>query len=156
MFTALASLVVALVAVGVAIAAWLRPIPDNSPAPPPEPTYTDEQIADAKANVCEAYDVTKNEVSINTHRPDMEGDEVGSLAAAAMKRLALYAAGDYLLDRLSTEPATPAELAEPVRSLANSYGEFGIHALNNEPDSVLDSIRRAADADIETIDRLCK
>jgi hypothetical protein len=145
------------VAVGVAIAAWLRPIPDNSPAPPSEPTYTDEQIADAKANVCEAYTMVKNEVAENTNRPNpVEGDVIGALAVAANGRLALYGGADYLLSRLTAEPATPIDLTDSVRSLANSYKEFGIRALDNEPNSDLDAIRNSADANITTIDRLCK
>lgn len=155
-FTALVSLVIALAAIGVAIAAWLRPMPEHNAPPPSAPTYTEQEIADAKGDVCGAYKVVKNEVRVNTYRPDLQGDEVGSLASAAMKRLAIFAGGNYLLDRLVAEPATPAELAKSIRSLANSYEEFGIRALNNEPDSGLDPIRRAVDAELAVIDRLCK
>ena len=68
----------------------------------------------------------------------------------------MYAAGDYLLDRLAAEPATPADLATAIRSLAELYKKFGIHALNDEPDSALDPIRHDVDAEIPKIDGLCK
>lgn len=155
---ALASLVVALVAVGVAVAAWLRPIPENNAvAPPVEPTYTEQQIADAKANVCEAYSTVHQAVLINTHRSNpVPDDEIRALAAAANARLALYAGGDYLLDRLATNPATPDDLAMAIGSLANESKEIGIAFLADEPDSVQDRLRRTLDADVATIDRLCE
>ncbi|TDH47910.1 hypothetical protein E2F47_26035 [Mycobacterium eburneum] len=154
----MASLVVALVAVGVAIAAWLRPVPESSPPPPPsEPTYSDQQIAKAKANVCEAYNTVSHAVLVNTHRPNpVPGDDVGALAAAANGRLALYAGGDYLLDRLAANPAAPGGLVKAIRSLANQSKEIGIAFLADEPDSVQEPLRRALDADVATIDGLCQ
>lgn len=99
----------------------------------------------------------KNEVAVNTHRPNpVSDDQSGLLAAVAMARLGLYAGGDYLLDRLTAEPATPVNLADQVRSLSNAYRKFGIRALNHEPDSALESVRDSIDADIATIDGLCK
>src|ERR1700754_5199485 len=49
-----AFLIVALLAtLGVAIVGWFRPLPGN---PPPPPTYTAKQVADAKAQVCAAHE----------------------------------------------------------------------------------------------------
>lgn len=156
-FTALVSLVIALAAIGVAIAAWLRPIPEHNAPPPSAPTYTEQEIADAKADVCEAYKSIDQAVVTNTHRPSpAPGDEIGSLATAANARLALYAGGDYLLSRLEADPATRADLAAPVRSLAYMYKEFGIRALNNEPNSDLDPLRHGIDENSATIERLCE
>jgi hypothetical protein len=45
---------ITLVAVGAAVAAWLRPLPEKS-ATPSEVTFSAQQVADAKANVCAAY-----------------------------------------------------------------------------------------------------
>ncbi|HSS23221.1 MAG TPA: hypothetical protein VLL82_02155, partial [Mycobacterium sp.] len=47
-------LVVALlVTLGVAIVGWFRPVPAK---PPAAPTYSNQQVADAKASVCTAYE----------------------------------------------------------------------------------------------------
>jgi hypothetical protein len=155
-FTAVASLVVALVAVGVAMAAWLRPMPQENP-PPSEAVYSDEQVAAAKADVCEAYKAVDQAVVTNTHRPNpVEGDEIGSLAAAANARLSLYAGGDYLLSRLAERPATPHDLAVPARSLANLYKQFSIRALDNVSNSNLDTLRSPIDETSATIERLCQ
>ncbi|HYB36495.1 MAG TPA: hypothetical protein VEF72_12475 [Mycobacterium sp.] len=154
----LTTLAIALIGVGVGIVGWFRPVPHNDHEPAPTaPTYTDQQITDAKASICAAYNISKNEVFENTHRPNpVEGDEIGSLAVAANGRLGLYAGGDYLLKRLAAEPAAPSDLANAVRALANSYEEFGIRALNNEPNSGLDALRHDIDADIAKIDGLSK
>lgn len=155
-FTALASLVVALIAIGVAVAAWLRPIPDNNPPASSAPTFTDQQIADAKADVCGAYAVVSYAVRINTHRPNpAPGDEIGALAAAANGRLALYAGGNYLLSRLLANSATPDNLTTAVQSLSNTLQKFGIVALADESDVVQDELRRDLDSDVAIIDRLC-
>lgn len=156
-FTALVSLVIALAAIGVAIAAWLRPMPEHNAPPPSAPTYTEQEIADAKADVCGAYSVAKHAVVVSTHKPNpAEGDESGLLAAAANGRLAVYAAAYYLLNRLAAEPATPEHLAHAVRSLTNSFMEFGIRALGDEASADLDPLRDEMDADSATIDRLCQ
>jgi hypothetical protein len=153
-----AALAIALVAVAIAIIGWFRPVGHtDQPTAPTTAPYTDQQIADAKDHICAAYRISKNQVFVNTHRPNpVEGDEIGSLAVAANGRLALYAGGDYLLKRLAAEPATPSDLADAVRALGNSYEEAGIRTLNYEPNSALDALRHDIDADIAKIDGLCK
>lgn len=51
---------------------------------------------------------------LNTNQANpVPGDPTGDLAVAANARLALYSGGDYLLRRLTAEPATPASCAMP-------------------------------------------
>ena len=50
-FTALA---IALIGLAVGVVGWFRPVPHNN-QPPPKPTYTEQQTADAKAKVCAAF-----------------------------------------------------------------------------------------------------
>ena len=54
---------ITLVAVGAAVAAWLRPIPHNTSATPPAPIYSEQQVADAKSKVCAAYEKVQNAVN---------------------------------------------------------------------------------------------
>lgn len=151
-----ATFVIALIGVAVGVVGWLRPTPQNSPPPtPPAPTFTEKEVTEAKADVCDAYKTVADAVRLNTHRPKPD-DETGSLAAVANGRLALYAGGDYLLDQLAAEPATPADLATAVQALARTLKKFGIVALADAPDSVQDPLRRDLDSDVGTIDRLCK
>ncbi|KAA8961596.1 hypothetical protein [Mycobacterium sp.] len=154
----LAMLVLTLIAVGAAIAAWLRPLPHtNPPSTPPPPAFTDQQIATAKANVCDAYKIVNQSIVWNTHRRNpIPGNEIGELARGTTGDLALYEGGDYLLDRLAAEPATPPELAKPVKSAGDTLKKFGIIALAGEPPAIREPLQRAADADLDIIDGLCK
>ncbi|BCQ10939.1 hypothetical protein JMUB5695_04399 [Mycobacterium heckeshornense] len=153
-----AALLIALIGVAIGIVGWFRPVPRNEqPASPTVPTYTDRQITDARSNICNAYKLAKNEVFENTHRPTPgEADLIGSLAVAANGRLAVHAAADYLMNHLAAQPATPADFAHAVHSLADTYQEFAMRALNNEPNSALDGLRHNIDSYIAKIDGLCK
>ena len=61
-------LLITLVAVGAAVAAWLRPIPHNTAATPPAPSYSEQQVADAKAKVCDAYGKVQHALNVNATR----------------------------------------------------------------------------------------
>jgi hypothetical protein len=58
---------ITLVAVAAAVAAWLRPMPETKSAVPPTPTFSDQQVADAKSKVCAAYAEIHHAVDVN-HR----------------------------------------------------------------------------------------
>ncbi len=47
------AIVISLLALALAAAAWFRPTHDATPA---TPQYSEQQVADAKKNVCGAYD----------------------------------------------------------------------------------------------------
>lgn len=148
---AVAALVVASAAVGLAVWALLRPSPT-------EPSYTDAQRAEAKATVCTAYQTVRNGVSTNTNlqAPGGEGDVTGSLAVAANARVALYDGGQYLLARL--DPAAPPELADAVRKVANGLMDIGAAATagaqNTDPNQAARLKDAAArDSEIESICR---
>jgi hypothetical protein len=153
-----AMLVMTLIAIGAAVAAWLRPLPEpKPPSSPPPHSFTAKQTDDAKANVCDAYKIVYKSVYGNTHRTNpVPGDEIGGLATGVYAPLANYTGGDYLLDRLAGEPATPRELANPIKSLGNTLKKLAMVDLAGEPDSALDPLRHAAGADFATIDGLCK
>ena len=123
------ALAIALIAV--ALAAWslLRPTPA-----PPAPSYTGQQVADAKARACAAYDTVRSAVSLQTHA-NPGGDPVAVEAVAANARLSMVAGGSYLPARL--DPATPRPLAEAVRSFADNLQDIAMNTLagvgNDDP-----------------------
>lgn len=149
---------IAFIALGVGVVGWFRPVPHNAaPTAPSAPTFTAQQIADAKASVCTSYKLARDEVYDNTHRPNpADGDETRSIALASNSRLAIYAAGNYLLTRVAAEPATPADLAQLTRSLGNTYLEAGMHALNNASPSALEPFGKQIDLYIPKIDEMCR
>jgi hypothetical protein len=157
----ISALAIAILAIAIGAVGWFRPVQREfrspTPSTPSTPAYTEQQISDAKNSICTAYSTAKSEVSFNTNRPNpAEGDELSTLAYATSARLGIIVAATYLLNQLAINPAIPNNLADSVRSLANSYEEFAVRALNNEPSNALDPLRNKVDADIATIDQLCK
>ena len=148
---------VALLAVaGIALSVWalLRPASGGSDA---TPSYSDGQRAEAKAQICAAFNTVRQGVSRNTNLqvPGGEADVAGTLAVAANARISLYDGGQYLLARLA--PATPTELADAVRGFANGLMDIGAAATAGAPNADPDQAKRLTDADAAntTIGQLC-
>jgi hypothetical protein len=152
----LAVFIVALIALGLATWALLRPPPHVSSAGDGV-AYTDAQRAEGKTTICSAFDTVRKGVTLNTNLQAPDGaDVVGSLAVAANARVSLYDGGQYLLARLA--PATAPELADAVRSFANNLMDIGAAAtagvVNSEPAQA--ARLRDADALNTTIVGLCQ
>lgn len=148
-----AMLVITLIAVGAAVAAWLRPIPDTmAQTAPSAPTYTDQQTADAKAKVCAAYEKVHRALDANLTRNGGE-DPTAQLAVAVNARQVYVAGSAYLLTILTDEPAAPPDLAAAVRKLANLFQILTLDGLASDP-SV--PAHDAADDTLSTLQGLCK
>lgn len=148
-----AVLVVALlITLGVAIVGWYRPVPAR---PPAAPTYTAQQVADAKSKVCSVYEQVRKAVVTNTSRNGGD-DPTATLAVAANARTALYDGGDYLSKTLARETATPPDLANAVQNLVNSYQQLAIDYWADIPDSELQSSREAVSKAGTTVYGICK
>ena len=146
-----AALAIAVIAAAVAIAGWFRPAPKNA-----SPTFTDQQTTQAKTNVCSAYTTVHQGVVRNTHLADPnQNDPAGQLAIAANARLALLGGGGYLRDRVATQPATPADLAQAVNSMANTIEQLGVGYLAGATNIVLDPLRSDLDSQVKQINGLC-
>jgi hypothetical protein len=94
----------ALLAIGVAIGSWFRPVPTSKPAP--GPTYTSQEIADAKSKVCTAFGKVHTAIQLTGAR-DRGPDYATQLASAVNARQALVAGSQYLSTILNDTPATP-------------------------------------------------
>jgi hypothetical protein len=150
------SLAIAVLALGVAIGSWFRPAADTNHVPAlSSPTFTAQQIADAKAKVCATYDKVHQAVLVNTGRAG-GSDPTAVLALAANARIALYDGGGYLLNTLVEEPATPPDLAAAVRQLAGSYQKLAINYMSEAPQPEIDSSLHAGDQPNTTIYGICK
>lgn len=153
MFTALA---ISLIALAVGAVGWFRPVLHNN-QPPPKPAYTDQQTAQAKANVCAAFE--KLERAVNVVNAVPEGTTPNEqLATATSTRQIFDVFSRYLSAKLAEEPATPPNLATAVRKEASSLQEGVIGYLdgltNSDP-----AMRPLVDANTsaaETIRQLCK
>jgi hypothetical protein len=147
-----AFLVVALlVTLGVGIVGWFRPVPAK---PPRAPSYSEQQVADAKARVCAAHEKVHHAVGLTSGRSS--DDPTMHLAIATSGRQALDVGGNYLLSTLAQEPATPPDLAAAVRKLATTFQELTVDYLAEVSDSELDPLLRTSDQASVTIESLCK
>ena len=149
------ALVVALVAVGLAVWALMKePSKEASEAQ----VFTGTSTDDPKGSICEAFNVIRNGVQINTNLQPAGGPEdiTGSMAVAANARLALYDGGQYLLARL--QPGTPPELADAVRKFANNLMDIGARSTSGIPNTDPGQAARLKEADEANakITELCK
>jgi hypothetical protein len=143
------ALVVTLV---VAVVGWFRPV---QPKPPPPPTYTGQQIADAKIKVCAAFEKVHQAVRGNFAR-DQGTDPNQQLLVAVTGQQALLAGSVYLQTTLSEEAATPIDLASAVRKLIVVFQSLTVEYLNGHGSPEVDPSLRAGDEATLTIQGLCK
>jgi len=141
----------------VAIVGWLRPTQDHKPSGSPAPTYTDQQVNDAKASVCTAFQKVDHALDLAGARRGTD-DPTSQLAVATNTRQVLDAGSRYLLTKLSDAPATPPDLATAVRNQANSFQELMIGYLDELTNSAPEQqpALKASDEATDTIRRLCK
>ena len=145
---AFAALAVAVIAAAAAIAAWLHPAGSHS--------YSDQQSAQAKANVCAAFQPVHQAVWTGTPNPH-PGDPVAQLAVAANVRLAMLGGGSYLRETLAAEPATPADLAKAVTSMATTLQKMGINTLARTGNQAVQAqLKHDLDTEGAQVAGLCK
>jgi len=136
------AIVIALIAVAVAIAAWFRPAPKAET--PAAKTYSEQEIADAKKAVCDAYERVDRALTATTSKGG--GDQTTEDVLIGINvRLALTESAQYLLTRLAENPATPDVLAEAIRDASNAYQDIAIARLGEAPQSEIDNIIRDGD-----------
>ncbi|WP_155763796.1 hypothetical protein [Mycobacterium asiaticum] len=151
---ALVSLGVALLAIGVALGAWFRPLAKHEP-PPPAPSYTSEQVAEAKAKVCAAYAKVHQAIKASSSR-EVGVDETARFAFAINGRQALLAGSGYLRTVLSAQAATPSELKVSTRKISDIYEELVIDYLNGLADSQMKDTLNIGNEEAVRIEALCK
>ena len=148
-----AGLAAGVVALTLTLVQWFHPASHGNGSP----SFSDQQVKDAKTSVCAAYTTVHRAVAINTHLQNPpDGGPIGPLAVATSARLALYGGGGYLRDRLTKEPATPADLAMAVESLATTLEDVAVNYLADVPGFVQDPLRHKLDGQLVDVDGRCK
>jgi hypothetical protein len=141
--------VITLIAVGAAVAAWLRPVPETNPAAPSAPTFAEKQVSDAKATTCAAYEKVRRALVANASRNGGD-DPTAQLAVAVNARQVYVASSAHLLTVLADQPATPSDLATAARKLADLFQVLTLDGLAADPNE------QGHDAAGQTIQSLCK
>ena len=149
----LVALVIALLAV--AGAAYGYFFPNESAAAAGK--YSDQQQKDAKKHICETFKIVDRAVVRNSHLKNPEnGGPIGALSVATAQRFAFYDGGDFLRDRVASEPATPKDLADDANSLGTQLEELSIGYLAGAQDFAQDELRQNLDDKIKKIVEICK
>jgi hypothetical protein len=149
----LVALVIALLAV--AGAAYGYFFPNESAAAAGK--YSDQQQKDAKKHICETFKIVDRAVVRNSHlkNPD-NGGPIGALSVATAQRFAFYEGGDFLRDRVASEPATQKDLADDANALGTQLEELSIGYLAGAQDFAQDELRQNLDDKIKKIVEICK
>jgi hypothetical protein len=130
------ALALALVASGLAIVGWFRPSPPPTAPPSRTPTYTEQQISDARTRVCGAVDTTHKGVVLQSgaNKQDaVSSDPALAEGQAANARLSIISGSWYLRDHL--DPATPQPLADTIRHLSTVMLDIGANYLAGARDA---------------------
>ena len=147
------AIAIALIAVAVAIGAWFRPAPKAEE--PAAKTYSEQEVADAKKAVCEAYKKVDRALTATTSRSN-GGQPTDDVLISINVRLALTEGAQYLRTRLGEQPATPEPLAEAVRKATDAYQDIAIARLGEAPQSEIDEAVRTGNPSISIIKDECR
>ena len=138
------ALAVAFIAIVVAIGSWFRqPDDNNQPSIDPVSKYSEQESAQAKKTMCEAY--TKTTDALEEASGTTSEDPNVKYMIAVNIRLAIHANASYLREALLANPATPPELAQIFHNIASSYDEILMAQLAGTPAESFD--RMNADLD---------
>jgi hypothetical protein len=148
------ALAIALIATGLAVVGWFRPAP---PTPPraAAPTYTEQQISDAKARACTAFELVDKGVTLQTNG-EVSSDPAMAKAQGANARLATISSGWYLRARL--DQAAPPKLATAIQHLSDVLLDLGANYLAGatDDDPAQAALRSEANSAFGRVQELCK
>lgn len=146
------AIAIALVAVAVAIAAWFTPAPKAEV--PAAKTYTEQETADAKKAVCEAFDRGQATLSVTGRKTG--ADPNAAFAIAVNSRIAINTVIGYWRTVLQREPAAPEALAHDVIRLADTYEDILLRLLADATDSDLSGLYESVDRSVPVVVQACK
>lgn len=129
------------------VAAWFR-------AAPAQPTYSNQQVADAKKAVCDAFTTAVN--SFHVAGTQKAVDPTGKFLVAINARLAVIASGNYMRNEVEANPEAPKELRDLVNKLAKDYENIGLAQLAEESQRNVDVFGASADKAIPEINTMCQ
>jgi hypothetical protein len=146
---ALTALTIAVIAAVAATAAWLRPAHEGV-----SQSFSGQQSAAAKKNVCSAYDTVRRAVSEKTLNPRPD-DPISKMSAITNRQLVLLAGGVYLRDTLAAEPAASADLTKAVNSVANTLEHLSINNLAQVGKKAQEQLWKDFGAEATQVHKLC-
>jgi hypothetical protein len=133
------------------VSAWMRPVPSGVAAP----VYSDQQVADAKKAVCEAYAKGMRSIQgAGTKKPDNPADTLPG--SVLNMRLAEIAVGNSFFHSTQANPAAPADLLDLTNQLGTVYQDIALTQLADGSKFQVDPIATKADDLIPKIEQKCR
>ncbi len=134
----------------VGVAAWFRAAPSNTVPPP---VYSEQQVADAKKAVCDAFDEGVKTLEIAGSRTGDNPVEAGVVAVNT--RLALSSVANYLRNSMEANVAAPEELVVDIRELSRDYENIEMMQLADATRDQVAPIAQSADVKVARIKDQC-
>ena len=144
------AIAVSLLALGVAAAAFFKA---QHPVAPAAPQYSDQQVADAKKNVCDAYDLVRR--AVNEVGSVTSEDQTVKFMLSLNTRLSFNTAADQLFTVSGQNPAAPPGLLNAAQALGASYRKIVLALTATAGDDELKPLYEAADTAIASIKQTC-
>lgn len=139
-----------LLGLAVGTAAWFRAAPSHSAAP----AYSDQQVAEAKKAVCEAY--AKGMRSIRTVASRKAENDGEKLAVVTNSEVGEALVSTFFLNTVESNPASPGELQSSLRKLATEYQNVALTQLADGGPADYQYNIEEIDAEVAKIDLLCQ
>lgn len=144
------AIVISLLALGLAAAAFFKPKHDDTPA---APQYSEQQVADAKKNLCDAYADMDKAIryagSLTSEDPNQK------FMISLNIRLAFNSAADHLLAAAGLHPEGPEKLLASIKNLAVTYQKIVLAQTAVAPEDEMKPLYGAADASVDSIKQAC-
>jgi hypothetical protein len=134
---------------------WFRPSPTALSTSSTAPTYTQQQISQAKTTTCDAYAVVNKGITLQTNGAESDNPALIQ-AEAANARLSTISGGWYLRARL--DKATPPDLAAAVQHLSDVLLDLGANYLAGakDDDPSQSSLKIEGNASFRRVQEMCK
>lgn len=133
------------------VSAWMRPVPSGVAAP----VYSDQQVADAKKAVCEAFGQGIRSIrAAGARKPDDPADRFP--VTAVNIRLAAIAVGNSFFHAVSANPAAPSELSELISQLGQAYQDIALIQLADGQKADFDPLISKADKLVSQTEGICQ
>ena len=133
------------------VGAWMRPAPSGGAVP----VYSDQQVADAKKAVCEAFEAGQRSIrAAGNRRPENPADPFPLTAINV--RLAEVAVSNSLLNAVYENPAAPAELIRLADQLGKTYQDIALIQLADGQPADFSSLALRSEDTISQIRMTCQ
>lgn len=145
------AIAIAVVALAVAAGAWFRPLP--KPEAPATQTYSEQEVAEAKKAVCEAFTKVSRTLTANSAKSSV--NPADSFAIVVNTRLAIQSANEFLSRTVASHPSAPPDLSSSIGQLAAAYQAIVFGQIGDASQPELDASYADADRASTAIQQRC-